>query len=64
MTGRSPQSGRIEAPGRGMVCMIGGSLLLTGMGTLMWYMNSLEKRRKIAREARDAATKPPQPESA
>ncbi len=39
-------------------------MLLAGMGTLMWYMNSLEKRRKIAREARTTATKPPQPESA
>lgn len=27
-------------------------MLLFGMGTLMWYMNSLEKRRKLAREAR------------
>ena len=27
-------------------------MLLFGMGTLMWYMNSLEKRRKIARETR------------
>ena len=26
-------------------------MLLFGMGTLMWYMNGLEKRRKIAREA-------------
>ncbi len=39
-------------------------MLLAGMGTLMWYMNSLEKRRKIAREAGTAATKPTQPESA
>ncbi len=39
-------------------------MLLVGMATLMWYMNSLEKRRKIAREARAGATKPPQPESA
>jgi len=27
-------------------------MLLFGMGTLMWYMNGLEKRRKIAHEAR------------
>ncbi len=26
-------------------------MLLFGMGTLMWYMNAVEKRRKIAREA-------------
>ncbi len=25
-------------------------MLLTGMGTLMWYMNSLEKKRKLAAE--------------
>jgi len=28
-------------------------MLLFGMGTLMWYMNAVEKRRKIAGEARD-----------
>ncbi len=27
------------------------TMLLFGMGTLMWYMNGLEKRRKVAREA-------------
>lgn len=33
-------------------------MLLVGMGLLMWYMNSLEKRRKQARAAREIATQP------
>jgi signal peptidase II len=37
-------------------------MLLFGMGTLMWYMNSLEKRRKHAEEKQ--GDNPPQPESA
>lgn len=37
-------------------------MLLFGMGTLMWYMNSLEKRRKLARESR--GDQPAQPEGA
>jgi len=36
-------------------------MLLVGMATLMWYMNSLEKRRKIAGEARAVTNKPPEP---
>jgi signal peptidase II len=32
-------------------------MLLMGMGTLMWYMNSLEKERKARQEARESATK-------
>ena len=35
-------------------------MLLLGMGTMMWYMNSLEKRRKLAADAAaaEAATSP------
>ncbi|MHC4128547.1 MAG: signal peptidase II [Planctomycetota bacterium] len=39
-------------------------MLLLGMGTLMVYMNGLEKRRKQVRAARDQAPDSPQPESA
>jgi signal peptidase II len=39
-------------------------MLLLGMGTLMLYMNSLEKRRKEARSAQGQASESPQPESA
>ena len=44
-------------------------MLLVGMGTLMWYMNSLDKRRKIEKDTKQAEAKaqsptPTQPESA
>ncbi|MHC4218509.1 MAG: signal peptidase II [Planctomycetota bacterium] len=39
-------------------------MLLLGMGTLMLYMNGLEKRRKDARAASEQAPDNPQPESA
>lgn len=39
-------------------------MLLLGMGTLMVYMNGLEKRRKQARAARGETAETPQPESA
>jgi signal peptidase II len=39
-------------------------MLLLGMGTLMLYMNSLEKRRKQARAEQGQAPETPQPESA
>jgi signal peptidase II len=39
-------------------------MLLLGMGTLMVYMNGLERRRKQARAARGQAAETPQPESA
>ena len=40
MTDKTPVPGRIEAPGRGIACMIGGGLLLTMNDAVVKWVSS------------------------